>query len=123
MATEPSTAGGFRPDIEGLRAVAVLLVMVFHAGLPLRGGFLGGDVFFVLSGFLITGLLVPRRRLWVKATLTQPVVGGRKVKIEHAGLARGEDPGLERAVEQFRTSHLSAIAEQLPAPLFKKGTP
>ena len=48
---------------------------------------------------------------------------GRKVKIEYAGLARGEDPGLERAVEQFRTSHLSAIAEQLPSPLFKKGTP
>lgn len=72
---------------------------------------------------LITGLLVPRRRLWVKATLTRPVVGGRKVKIEYAGLARGEDPGLERAVEQFRTSHLSAIAEQLPSPLFKKGTP
>lgn len=72
---------------------------------------------------LITGLLIPRRRLWVKATLTDPVVGERKVKIEYAGLARGEDPALERSIEQFRTSHLSAIAEQLPSPHFKKGTP
>jgi len=72
---------------------------------------------------LITGLLVPRRRLWVKATLTDPVIGERKVRIEYAGLARGEDPGLERSIEQFRTSHLSAIAEQLPSPHFKKGTP
>ncbi len=72
---------------------------------------------------LITGLLVPRRRLWVKATLTEPVVGERKVRIEYAGLARGEDPALARAVEQFRDNHLSAIAEQLPPPHFKKGTP
>lgn len=50
---------GYRPDLEGLRAVAILLVVAVHAGVPwLRGGFVGVDVFFVLSGFLITGLLV-----------------------------------------------------------------
>jgi peptidoglycan/LPS O-acetylase OafA/YrhL len=50
---------GFRPDIEGLRAVAVGTVLLYHADVPFaRGGYVGVDVFFVISGFLITGLLV-----------------------------------------------------------------
>jgi len=49
----------FRPDIEGLRAVAVVLVVLFHVSIGgFAGGFVGVDVFFVISGFLITGLLL-----------------------------------------------------------------
>ncbi len=59
---EAGTAPGdrrYRPDVEGLRAVAVLLVVLFHYGVPrLTGGFVGVDVFFVISGFVITGLLL-----------------------------------------------------------------
>ena len=52
----------FRPDVEGLRAVAVLLVVLYHADIPgITGGFVGVDVFFVISGFVITGLLLRER--------------------------------------------------------------
>ncbi len=57
----PAVAGaGHRPDIQGLRAVAVLAVMAYHASLPLPGGFVGVDVFFVISGFVIASSLLSR---------------------------------------------------------------
>jgi peptidoglycan/LPS O-acetylase OafA/YrhL len=59
---ENERSGSFRPELEGLRGVAILLVLAFHAGIPgISGGFIGVDVFYVLSGFLITGLLVRER--------------------------------------------------------------
>jgi peptidoglycan/LPS O-acetylase OafA/YrhL len=52
----------FRPDVQGLRAVAILLVVLFHADIPgLQGGYVGVDVFFVISGFVITGVLLRER--------------------------------------------------------------
>jgi len=70
---EAGTAPGdrlFRPDVQGLRAVAILLVVLFHAGIPgFSGGFVGVDVFFVISGFVITGLLLREREARSRTSL------------------------------------------------------
>lgn len=52
----PPHAAGRRQDMQGLRAVAVLLVVAFHAHLPLPGGFVGIDMLFVISGFVVIKL-------------------------------------------------------------------
>ena len=63
---EAGTAPGdrsFRPDVQGLRAVAILLVVLYHADIPgISGGYVGVDVFFVISGFVISGVLLRERQ-------------------------------------------------------------
>lgn len=59
MVRDFSSPPGFRRDINGLRAWAVVAVMFYHFGVPgFGGGFVGVDVFFVISGFLMTGIVV-----------------------------------------------------------------
>ncbi len=78
------TAGGRgrsapRADIQGLRAVAVLMVLLYHARIPfVSGGFAGVDVFFVISGFLITGLMV--RELERTGRLSLPSFWARRAR-------------------------------------------
>ncbi|MDR7187209.1 cytochrome c biogenesis protein [Microbacterium sp. BE35] len=68
-------------------------------------------VFAVLAtAGLLAALFVPRRRMWVKATRQ-----GHTVHLEYAGLARGEDPALDGAVEQFAQRHLASLADPAPA--------
>ncbi len=85
---------GFRPDIEGLRAVAVLAVVFYHANVGfLSGGFVGVDVFFVISGFLITRLLwreVDGRRRLSFAGVLRPA-GPPDPAGGHAGAGRNDD--------------------------------
>jgi peptidoglycan/LPS O-acetylase OafA/YrhL len=55
-AAERSDHTGYRPDVDGLRAVSILAVVAFHVGLPgFGGGYVGVDIFFVISGYLIIG--------------------------------------------------------------------
>ena len=58
MNKAPESTEYFRKDIQGLRGIAVLLVVIYHTGIALPGGYIGVDIFFVISGFVITQLLL-----------------------------------------------------------------
>ncbi|WP_371495518.1 SGNH hydrolase domain-containing protein [Kitasatospora sp. NBC_00374] len=136
----PPAPPRFRLDIEGLRAVALLAVLGFHAAVPgLAGGFVGVDVFFVLSGYLITGLLVKEaaatgrirlteffsrraRRLLPSAALVLAVVALagawltvplRRTDLEHDVLAAALSVANWRFVGQ-QTDYLAAGRDQSP---------
>ncbi|MGC1237399.1 MAG: acyltransferase [Acidimicrobiales bacterium] len=69
----------FRPDIQALRALAVALVVLYHADIPgVHGGFLGVDVFFVVSGFVITNVLLRERAS--KGTTSLPGFYARRIR-------------------------------------------
>ncbi len=78
MAGSSGASAHQRDDIEGLRALAVGLVLMYHAGLPPFHGFLGVDVFFVISGFLITGLLL--REMASTGSVSWPRFVARRVR-------------------------------------------
>lgn len=80
----PRSTEDHRADIQGLRAVAVLLVVAFHTGIRIRGGFVGVDVFFVISGFVITSMIL--REL--------ETAGGLRVRRFYARRARRLLPAL-----------------------------
>ena len=84
-APPPSRGSRYRPDIQGLRALAVLAVIANHlAGWP-KGSFVGVDVFFVISGYLITGILV--REFETRQTISLLGFYARRIKrILPAGL-------------------------------------
>ncbi len=96
----------FRPDINGLRALAVLVVVLYHFGVPgFAGGFVGVDVFFVISGFLMTkiiagGLLGGRFSLWgfyaARARRIVPALAVVCVVLLVYGAARMTPPDFER---------------------------
>lgn len=77
---DPSDYGAeFRPDVQALRALAVLLVVLYHANIPgVHGGFFGVDVFFVISGFVITNVLLRERSS--RGTTSIPGFYARRVR-------------------------------------------
>ncbi|AHG93584.1 acyltransferase 3 (plasmid) [Gemmatirosa kalamazoonensis] len=78
-ATAREHGTSYRADVQGLRAVAVLAVVLYHAGVPLfGGGYVGVDVFFVISGYLITGLLL--REVERTGTIDFAAFYGRRVR-------------------------------------------
>src|ERR1700733_5019746 len=106
--------GGFRPDIQGLRAIAVSLVVVYHlypSALP--GGFAGVDVFFVISGYLITGQLWRTCQKTGRLSLTE--FWGRRARrvIPAAALVLAVTWGLSYWV--LPSSELANTAQQIRA--------
>jgi peptidoglycan/LPS O-acetylase OafA/YrhL len=75
--SESARVPHYLPALDGLRALSVLSVIAFHAELPrFDGGFLGVEVFFVVSGYLITALLLDEQQKTGRVSLPQSVRAG-----------------------------------------------
>ncbi|MGD9511728.1 MAG: cytochrome c biogenesis protein ResB [Geminicoccaceae bacterium] len=72
---------------------------------------------------LIAGLMIPRRRVWVRASVVDDADGQPVARLEYAGLARGEDPQLPAALERIRAEHLASITDTLPNDPVKEDQP
>ena len=92
--SRPSTPSmGYQPGLDGLRAISVIAVICYHAGFGwMHGGFFGVEVFFVVSGFLITSLLIEERERSGRIALRQfwyppgaPVAAGARCRARHGG--------------------------------------
>src|SRR5438445_782010 len=127
----------YEPSLDGIRGVAIALVMAGHAGV-LRGGGLGVDLFFALSGFLITSLLLrewanderidlrafygrrarrllPALALFLGALVALGIAGGRGIKMsEHAAIGALYVSNLVQAVapQPGVFSHLRSLADE-----------
>jgi len=104
---------GYRPAFDGLRAVAVVPVLLFHASVSwARGGFLGVDIFFVLSGFLITRLLLEERELTGRIALGGEAGNTHYDAVSHCILVAVQtknelvaiDPASDRIVARYAMS-------------------
>ena len=92
----------YLPSLDGLRALAVVSVLLYHAELGIVGGFLGVEVFFVLSGFLITALLLAEWQQRGQVQLRRGLPGqdqrfriARELgRVRRQGSDRGGRPGL-----------------------------
>jgi len=121
---------GYRPALDGVRAIAILGVLAYHSGIPLVGGFIGVDIFFVLSGFLITTLLLQEwsrtqtirladfyrrraRRLLPPLFLTIAAVG--VIYAIDPGLHQGLDFGLAAAAVIFYSGNWVAAFAHDPS--------
>ena len=108
-------AEDYRPDIDGLRAVAVLAAIGYHAAPGyLRGGFVGVDVFFVISGYLICGIILGGLR---NGTFSLAEFYGRRIRrIFPALILVLAVSGRSAGTRKFQTISQTSAGTSLPAP-------